>query len=78
MKIVVTQPMDLLPDQVEKLKELGELVIHDDMPNTPEEWLERVKDANVIISGKFGLKQKLPEIKNKFIAVPFVGVGTFG
>ncbi|MFQ6010424.1 MAG: hydroxyacid dehydrogenase, partial [Candidatus Aenigmatarchaeota archaeon] len=74
-KIVVTQPMDLLPDQIEKLKSLGELVKYDDLASSHDEWLERVKDADIIFTGKYGLKQKIYELKDKFIVVPFVAVG---
>lgn len=74
-KIVVTQPMDLLPDQIEKLKELGELVKYDELASSHDEWLERVKDADIVFTGKYGLKQKIYELKDKFIVVPFVGTG---
>jgi glycerate dehydrogenase len=74
-KIVVSQPMELLPDQIERLKNMGELKIYSDMASSYEEWLERVKDVDIIITGKYGLKQKIYELSDKFIAVPFVAIG---
>ncbi|NND64777.1 MAG: hydroxyacid dehydrogenase [Gammaproteobacteria bacterium] len=77
MKIVVTQPLDLSETDVERLQALGELTKFDTMPSSHEEWLERVKDADVICSGKFGLKQKWQQLEDKFISLPSVGAGWF-
>jgi phosphoglycerate dehydrogenase-like enzyme len=74
-KIVVVENRNLLPDQIERLEKLGDTTIYDNMAKTSEEWLEKVKDANVICSGKFGLRDKYPKLKNVCISVPFVGVG---
>jgi len=74
-KIIVTQGMDLFPDQIERLKTLGEVKIYNDLANTPEEWLDRCKGFDIICTGKFGLKQKVYELKNVFISLPFVGIG---
>jgi len=77
VKIVVTQNLGLEPKHIEKLKQLGELTIYDDLTKTPEEWVERCKGADIICTGKFGLKQKYQELKNVFFSLPFVGVGFF-
>jgi hypothetical protein len=37
-----------------------------------DEWFEKCKDADVICSGKFGLKQRYQKLKNVFISLPFV------
>ena len=74
-KIIITQGMDLFPDQIERLKNLGEVKIYDDLANTPKEWLDRCKGFDIICTGKFGLKQKVYELKNVFISLPFVGIG---
>ena len=74
-KIVVTQNHDLYPDQIERLKSLGEVKLYDDLAKTPEEWLERVRGFEIICSGKFGLKQKIYELKDVFISLPFVDIG---
>lgn len=74
-KIVVTQELDFLPDQLERIKQLGDVEVHNDIPADAEEWLDRCKDADVICTGKFGLRNKWQELSDVFISVPFVGVG---
>lgn len=74
-RIIITQGMDLFPDQIERLKNLGEVKIYNDLAKTPEEWLDRCKNFDIICTGKFGLKQKVYELKNVFISLPFVGIG---
>jgi phosphoglycerate dehydrogenase-like enzyme len=77
VKIVVPLDLDLFPDQVERLNKLGNVKFYNDWSKTPEEWFERVKDANIICGGKFGLKEKYQDLENVFISLPFVGVGFF-
>lgn len=74
-KIVVTQELDLFPDQLERLHTLGEVKIYHDLAPSYDAWLDRVKDFDVICTGKFGLKQKIYELKDVFISLPFVGTG---
>lgn len=74
-KIVVTQPMDFLPDQKERLNELGDVTFYDDLPATEGEWLERCQDNEIICTGKYGFRNKWGELNNVFISVPYVGVG---
>ena len=77
-KIVVTQNLGFAPEDVETLKQLGDLTIYDNLAKTPEEWLKRCQGADIICSGKFGLKtDKTYELKDVFFALPFVGVGFF-
>ncbi len=71
-KIVVTQDLGLNQEERERLNKLGEVKYFDDLPKTPEEWLERCKGADVICSGKFGLKLKYQELENTFLSLPFV------
>lgn len=73
-KIVVTGSMHLYPDQIERLKKLGDTVVFDDIP-TSKEWLERSKDADIILSGEIGMQDKSYELKNKYFSLPMVGVG---
>jgi len=76
MKIVVTQNLGLSEESIKKLEKIGELKIYNDLAKTPEEWLARCKDADIICTGKFGLNtEKVYELENKFISVPFVGTG---
>lgn len=74
-KIIITQGMDLFSDQIERLKNLGEVKIYNDLSKTPEEWLDRCRGFDIICTGEFGLKQKVYELKNVFISLPFVGIG---
>ncbi len=73
-KIVVAQDMPFYPDQIKKLKTLGEVTFYNSLASSPDEWLKRCKDADIICSGKFGLKEKIYDLKNVFISLPFVGV----
>jgi phosphoglycerate dehydrogenase-like enzyme len=73
--IVVTEPLGFFPDQIKRLKSLGDVTFYDDLPKSPEEWVERCSGAEIVCSGKLGLKEKLYEIKNTFFSLPFVAVG---
>jgi len=75
MKIVVTQPMEFYADQRERIKSLGKVTFYDELAKSPEEWLKRCKDADIICTGKFGLKEKWQELHNVFVSLPFVGAG---
>jgi glycerate dehydrogenase len=74
-RIVVTQDLDLFPDQLERLKTLGEVKVYNDLAEDYDAWLDRVQGFDVICSGKFGLKQKIYELEDVFISLPFVGTG---
>src|SRR3989337_885345 len=74
-KIVVTQNLDLSSDHIKRLKPFGELKIYNDLARSPEEWVKRVQGFDVICTGKFGLRQKINDLKNVFISLPFVDVG---
>jgi phosphoglycerate dehydrogenase-like enzyme len=71
-KIVVTQDLGLNKEERERLNNLGEVKYYEDLPKTPEAWLERCKGADIICSGKFGLKLKYKELENTFLSLPFV------
>lgn len=71
-KIVVTQDLGLNEEERERLNNLGEVKYYDDFPKTEDVWLERCKSADIICSGKFGLKLKYQELKNTFLSLPFV------
>lgn len=73
-KIVITPHLELYPDQIQRLRSLGEVVFYDSLPS-PEEWIERVKGADIICSGKAGLIDKIYDTKNVFYSLPFVNVG---
>lgn len=74
MKIVVTEYLSLSEDQIERLKSLGEVKLYEQQASDPEEWLERVQGFDVICSSKYGLKQKVHELKNTFVSTPVVSL----
>ncbi|HOZ36339.1 MAG TPA: NAD(P)-dependent oxidoreductase [bacterium] len=74
-KIVVAQNLCLSEQQRERLRKLGQAVFYDDFPDTVEEWLKRCQDADIILCGKFGAKQAIYNLENKFFSFPFVGYG---
>lgn len=74
-KIIVTQELDLFPDQVERLNGLGEVKIYNDVAKTSQAWLGRCKGFDVICTGKFGLTQMVYNLENVFLSLPFVGIG---
>lgn len=73
MKIAVTQPMEFYADQKERIQSLGEVTFYDELAKSPEEWLERCENADIICTGKFGLREKWQELHDVFVSLPFVG-----
>ena len=74
-KIVVTQNLDLLPDQVARLQKLGDVTIYNEFAKDYDAWIKRVEGFDIICTGKFGFKQKIYKLKNVFVSLPFVGTG---
>lgn len=74
-KIVVTHDMEFTEEQKKQLEKIGELIIFDKDPENSDEWLKRCSDANIIVSRKSGLKEKIYELNNVLLVLPFVGVG---
>ncbi len=74
-KITVTKNLQFFPDQKERLESLGDVTYHNEPCDSAEEWLRRAKDADIVCSGMFGFNtEKLYELNDVFISVPFVGV----
>ncbi len=73
MKIVVTEEFGFTTEQIARLQALGEVTFYHDLP-AADEWLKRVKDADIILSGKRGFKEKIYETHDKFYSVPFVNI----
>lgn len=73
-KIVVTHDLGLSPDDQNRLKSLGDVIIYDNRPQSPDEWLEHCEGVDIICSGVPGLREKYQELKNVFISLPLVGV----
>ncbi len=72
-KIVITHDLELSTEDINRLKALGEVTIHDSRPSSADEWLERAKGADVICSGISGLKDGYQNLSNVFISLPMVG-----
>lgn len=73
--IVITQPVGLTDAQLADLKTLGNVTYYDTVSKDTTEWLERVKDANVIFTNSHGFDDGWRVVENVFITLPFVGVG---
>jgi len=73
MKIVVTQNLGLNSEEKDRLNKLGEVKFYDNLAATPEEWLLRCQGADAICTGRFGLTQKVYDLEDTFISLPFVG-----
>ena len=74
-KIIVTQELDLFPDQLERLHTLGQVTVYNVLAESYDAWMDRAQGFDVICTGKFGLKQKIYELKDVFVSLPFVGTG---
>lgn len=73
-KIVVTNNQAFTPEQKERLNKLGDVTFYDSLPQSAEEYLERVKGADIICSGTAGLQHAYPQLKDVYISIGFVSV----
>jgi phosphoglycerate dehydrogenase-like enzyme len=74
-KIVVIQPAGLTDTQLAELRELGDVTYYDTVVKDVDEWLERVKGADIIYSNIHGLEEGWRSLRDVFVTLPFVGVG---
>lgn len=74
MKIVVTNKQDFTDEQKRRLETLGEVTYYDSIPASGEEFLERVKGADIVCAGTAGLKDAYPQLKDVYVTVSFVSV----
>lgn len=74
MKIVVTNKQGFTPEQEARLNSLGDVTYFDSIPESGEEYLRRIEDADIICSGTAGLQEVYPQLKNVYITVGFVSV----
>ena len=58
MKIVVADPIFLTEEYIKRLEALGELEIYDNVPASHNEFVERIKDAEVVIVGRYSVNAK--------------------
>jgi phosphoglycerate dehydrogenase-like enzyme len=73
MKIVVTNHQDFTDAQRQRLDSLGEVTYYDSLP-TGEEYLQRIKGADIICSGTAGLQDVYPQLRDVYITVGFISV----
>jgi D-3-phosphoglycerate dehydrogenase len=58
MKIVVSDPIFLPEEYGARLSALGDLDVYDSVPSSSDEFVERIKDAEVVIVGRYGFNAK--------------------
>jgi phosphoglycerate dehydrogenase-like enzyme/YHS domain-containing protein len=58
MKIVVSDPIYLPEEFRTKLEAFGALKVFDSMPASIEEFISRVRDADIVIVGRYGFSEK--------------------
>ena len=56
MKIVIADPIFLTEEYKARLEALGVLEVYDNVPWSMEEFLKRVKDAEIVVVGRYGFK----------------------
>lgn len=54
MKIVIADPIFLTDEYRKRLEALGNLSIYDSTPASQEDFLRRIKDAEIVIVGRYG------------------------
>ena len=72
--IVVTNNQDLPTEQKARLDSLGDVTYYDSLPQSPDEYLDRIKGADIVCSGTAGLREAYPQLKDVYITVAFVSV----
>ncbi len=73
-KIVVTNDQKMSETQTARLNSLGEVTYYHELPSSAEEYLGRVKGADIICSGTAGLKDAYDQLSDVYITVAFVSV----
>ena len=58
MKIVIADPIFLTEEYIKRLRAVGELEIYDSVLTSQDEFIERIKDAEVLIVGRYGVDAK--------------------
>jgi D-3-phosphoglycerate dehydrogenase len=71
MKIVVSDPVFLPEEYKKRLEALGSLTVYESMPESNDELITRIEDADIVIAGRYGLSQRAIEATKrlKMIAV---------
>lgn len=58
MKIIVSDPIFLPEEYRKKLEALGDLEVFESMPSSIEEFISRVRDADIVLVGRYGFSKK--------------------
>ena len=58
MKVVVADPINLPEEYRNRLEALGDLEVYDSVPVSHEEFVQRVKDAEIVVVGRYGFDSK--------------------
>lgn len=58
MKIVISDPVYLPEEYRKRLEALGDLEVFDSTPSSIEEYISRVKDADIVIVGRYGFSKE--------------------
>ncbi|MGI8419188.1 MAG: 2-hydroxyacid dehydrogenase [Candidatus Levyibacteriota bacterium] len=74
MKIVNLDINYIYPEHREKLKDLGELIIYEDIPSE-EEGIRRMEDADIVISSWFPISEKILSKANKLKYLTIAATG---
>jgi len=76
MKIVVSEGLRLLPEQIKRIESFGgEVKIYKDATKSKEESMIRYENADIICAESGPIEGIMYELKNKLISFPFVGMG---
>ncbi len=51
MKIIITDKIFLEENHVQQLKQFGELIVYEDLPNTEKMLIKRLENADIAIVG---------------------------
>lgn len=73
-KIIVVYDKDLNIEQKQRLEKLGDVTFYNTLPESGEEYLQRVTGADVICSSATGLQDVYSNLRDTFVTVSFVSV----
>jgi D-3-phosphoglycerate dehydrogenase len=58
LKVVVSDPVFLPEEYRKRLEVLGNLTIFENIPSSIDEFISRIKDADIVIVGRYGFSEK--------------------
>ena len=75
-KLVITQEVSFNEEQWEELRGIVDVTYYEKLADSADDWFNRCVGADIIITGKYGLRsERVYDLKDVLIVVPFVGVG---